>query len=92
MSARSRVDLPEPDGPTTASSDFSGTPKLTSSSRIFLAPLPCDLDRQVAGREGDLTGVDELLQLVADQPEDRVADADDVAGAEQRRGIGWPLR
>src|SRR5690349_20718265 len=39
----------------------------------------------MAGREGDLTGVDELLEPVPDQAERRVADADDVVRAEQRR-------
>ena len=48
-----------------------------------------DRHRQVAGREGDLTGVDELLEPVADEAERRVADADDVVRAEQRgAGLG----
>ena len=50
-----------------------------------------DRDREVAGREGDLTGVDELLQPVADQPEGRVADADDVVRADER-GAGLAER
>ena len=44
-----------------------------------------DGDRQVLHVEGDLAGVDVLLQLVADQAERGVADADDVAGADRRR-------
>ena len=37
-----------------------------------------DRDGQVAGGEGDVTGVDELFEPVADDAEGRVADADDV--------------
>ncbi|SCF76177.1 hypothetical protein GA0115255_105493, partial [Streptomyces sp. Ncost-T6T-2b] len=44
-----------------------------------------DRHREVAGGEGDLTGVDELFQPVADQPERRVADADDVVRADEGR-------
>ncbi len=44
-----------------------------------------DRDGQVPGGEGDLTGVDELLEPVADDPERRVADADDVGRAELDR-------
>ncbi|CAM5647710.1 hypothetical protein SGRIM119S_07092 [Streptomyces griseorubiginosus] len=44
-----------------------------------------DRDGEVAGGEGDLAGVDELLQAVADDPEGGVADTDDVRGAEQQR-------
>ncbi len=44
-----------------------------------------DLDGQMARGEGHLTGVDELLQPVADDPERGVADADDVGRAEQLR-------
>ena len=44
-----------------------------------------DGDRQVAGGEGDVTGVDELLEPVADDAERRVADADDVVRAEECR-------
>ena len=43
-----------------------------------------DGDRQVLDVEGDLAGVDVLLELVADQAERGVADADDVAGADRR--------
>lgn len=50
-----------------------------------------DRDREVAGREGDLAGVDELLEAVADDPERRVADADDVVRAQQR-GAGLRQR
>jgi hypothetical protein len=66
----------------TAISDFSGTPKETSL-RICLPPST--VDRQVPGGEGDFTGVDELFEPVPDQAERRVADADDVVRAEQRR-------
>jgi hypothetical protein len=45
-----------------------------------------DGDRQVLHVEGDLTGVDVLLEFVADEAERRVADADDVALAD--RGAG----
>lgn len=43
-----------------------------------------DGDREVAGGEGDLAGVDELLQPVPHQPEGRVADTDDVVRPDQR--------
>ncbi|CAM5612845.1 hypothetical protein SVIOM74S_10460 [Streptomyces violarus] len=66
----------------TAISDFSGTPKETSLKDLLAA---VDRDGQVAGREGHLTGVDELLEPVADDPERRVADADDIGRAEQLR-------
>ena len=45
-----------------------------------------DGDRQVLHVERDLAGVDVLLELVADQAERRVADADDVARVDAGAG------
>jgi hypothetical protein len=50
-----------------------------------------DGDRQVLHVEGDLAGVDVLLQLVADQAERRVADADDVALVDAGPVDGLPV-
>ncbi len=44
----------------------------------LLGALVLDLDGQVAGREGDRAGVDELLELVADQDEAGVTDGQAV--------------
>lgn len=47
-----------------------------------------DGDHEVLDVEGDLAGVDVLLQLVADEAERGVADADDVTGRDRRAGDG----
>ncbi|MDH6456241.1 hypothetical protein M2155_008740 [Streptomyces sp. SAI-119] len=47
-----------------------------------------DGDREVLDVEGDLAGVDVLLERVADQAERRVADAEDVTGSQGGAGDG----
>src|SRR5690606_21209990 len=49
---------------------------------------PVDGDGEVLDVQGDLAGVDVLLEFVADQAERGVADADDVAGADGGAGDG----
>ncbi len=52
---------------------------------------PVDGDGEFLDIEGDLAGVDVLLQLVADQAERGVADADDVTGRDRGPVDGLPV-
>ena len=62
VSARSRVDLPEPLGPTTPAGTSRRRGSVTSSSRTL---PPRRSPTRSSDVEGDVAGVDELLQLVA---------------------------
>ncbi|MEY9489521.1 hypothetical protein RKD26_005315 [Streptomyces calvus] len=76
----SRVDLPDPRRADDRDQRLLGHAEGDVPQDLLAA---VDGDGQVAGGEGHLTGVDELLEPVADDPERRVADAHDVGGAEQ---------
>ena len=78
VSALSRVDLPAPAGPMTASMDRSASGNVMPSSSTFCLPPSRHRDAQLVRLEGGAAVVDVLDQLAAGQPEGGVADRDDV--------------
>ena len=82
VSAPSRVDLPAPLGPITPMRQRSPSGK---RDVVEQHPAARQRDGQVVGDVGDVAGVEELLQFLADQPERRRADADDVPLGHRRR-------